>query len=228
MNRSEIEACRAESAGFTGRVRVKICGITSAEDAESAVQAGADALGFNAWPGSKRYLDLDAAAPWLTQLPGLVTKVVLCVNHPIEEARRLGALPFIDVAQFHGDESDDFCRRYSSDGRSFIRAVRPGSNSELVGLDALGTRHVLLDAPVVGAYGGTGVRADLQVASAAVARFPSVSVILAGGLDPDNVAEAVRLVRPYAVDVASGVESAPGKKDRFKMRDFVQAVLGAV
>jgi len=220
-----------DSAGFQrigGRVRVKICGITCSADAEAAILAGADALGFNAWQGSKRYLDIAGAAPWLRELPGFVTRVVLCVNHTLEEALFLGALPFIDVAQFHGDESDDFCAQYSADGRSHIRAVRPRSREELDRLPALGTRQVLLDAAVAGAYGGTGARADLDLAAEAVARFPRLAVTLAGGLEPDNVAEAVRLVRPYAVDVASGVESAPGRKDAFKMGDFVQAALGAL
>lgn len=216
-----------EPQRIMGRVRVKICGITCSEDAESAVQAGADALGFNAWQGSKRYLDVAAAGAWMGELPGFVTRVVLCVNHTLEEALRLGGLPFIDVAQFHGDESDGYCARYSADGRPHIRAVRPRSRAELDRLPVMGTRQVLLDAAVPGAYGGTGARADLGLAAEAVARFPRLSLTLAGGLEPGNVAEAVRLVRPYAVDVASGVESAPGRKDRFKMRDFVQAVLGA-
>ncbi len=206
---------------------MKICGITCARDAELAIEAGADALGFNAWTGSKRYLDVAAAGTWLKELHGFVTRVVLCVNHPLDDALRLGGLPFIDVAQFHGDESDDFCLRYSADGRPHIRAIRPRTEADLECLSKLGSRQVLLDAVVTGAYGGTGARADLGLAALAVARFPSVGVVLAGGLDPDNVAEAVRVVRPYAVDVASGVESAPGKKDPVKMRDFVQAVLGA-
>ncbi len=216
-----------DPAGFRGRVRVKICGITSAKDAELAVAAGADALGFNAWEGSKRHMDVAGACGWLREMPGFVTKVVLCVNHSIDEALRLGGLPFVDVVQFHGDETDDFCARYSADGRPHIRALRPRSSMDLERLPRLGTRQVLLDAAVPGAYGGTGTRADLELAALAVARFPSVAVVLAGGLDPDNVAEAVRVVRPYAVDVASGVESAPGRKDPAKMRDFVQAVLGA-
>jgi phosphoribosylanthranilate isomerase len=208
-------------------VRVKICGITSARDAELAVAAGADALGFNAWQGSKRYVDVAGAGGWMRELPGFVTRVALCVNHTMEEALRLGGLPFVDVVQFHGDETDAYCARYSADGRLHIRALRPRSSGELERLPKLGTRQVLLDAAVPGAYGGTGARADLGLAALAVARFPSVAVVLAGGLDPDNVAEAVRAVRPYAVDVASGVESAPGRKDPAKMRDFVQAVLGA-
>jgi phosphoribosylanthranilate isomerase len=208
------------------RVRVKICGITCAADAEAAIAAGADALGFNAWSGSKRYLDLSAAGGWIRDLPGFVTKVVLCVNHSIEDARRLGALPFVDLVQFHGDESDDFCARYAADGRAFVRAVRLGAADEIARLNALGTRQVLLDATVPGAYGGTGARADWGLAAEAVRRSPGLALTLAGGLEPGNVAEAVRLVRPYAVDVASGVESEPGRKDFFKMRDFVQAALG--
>lgn len=218
----------ADPCGFRGRVRVKICGITCARDAEWAVQAGADALGFNAWKGSKRYMDVAAGGAWLRDLSGFVTRVVLCVNHPLEEALSLGGLPFVDVAQFHGDESDDFCKRYSADGRPHIRALRPKSERDLDQLATVCTRQVLLDAAVTGAYGGTGARADFALAAQAVSRFPSLGVVLAGGLDPDNVAEAVRMVRPYAVDVASGVESSPGKKDPVKMRDFVQAVLGAV
>jgi phosphoribosylanthranilate isomerase len=220
-----------ESAVFpsvVARVRVKICGITCSEDAEAAILAGADALGFNAWPGSKRYLDVAHAGRWLGDLPAFVTRVVLCVNHPLEEALRLGSLPFVDVAQFHGDESDGFCAQYAADGRPHIRAVRLRSREELERLPLLGTRQVLLDAAVAGAYGGTGARADLELAAAAVTRFPRLSVTLAGGLDPENVAEAVRVVRPYAVDVASGVECSPGRKDPYKMRDFVQAALGAL
>lgn len=209
------------------RVRVKICGITSAKDAELAVAAGADALGFNAWKGSKRHLDLNGAGGWLRELPGFVTRVVLCVNHSMEEALHLGGLPFVDVVQFHGDETDDFCARYSADGRPHIRALRLRTSEELARLSGLGTRQVLLDAAVPGAYGGTGASVDLKLARQAVAGFPSVAVVLAGGLDPDNVAHAVRMVRPYGVDVASGVESSPGRKDPVKMRDFVQAVLGA-
>lgn len=190
-----------------------------------AVAAGADALGFNAWSQSRRYLDVAAAGAWLKDLPGFVTRVVLCVNHPLEDALRLGELPFIDAAQFHGDESDEFLGRYSTRGLPYIRALRPRLEEDLEVLSRLGTRQVLLDAAVTGAYGGTGARADLGLAALAVERFPTIAVILAGGLDPDNVAEAVRVVRPYAVDVASGVESGPGKKDPVKMRDFVQAVL---
>jgi len=209
------------------RVRVKICGITSPEDAEAAIAAGADALGFNTWQGSRRYLDLETATDWISTLPSFVTRVALCVNAPLEHAQRLAALPYLDALQFHGDESHEYCRLFAGLGRPFLRAVRLGASSELNDLTLWSTRQLLVDAAVPGAYGGTGCSADLALAAEAVARFPRLYVTLAGGLEPDNVAAAVRRVRPYAVDVASGVESAPGKKDTGKMRAFVQAVLGA-
>lgn len=206
------------------RVRVKICGLTCVSDAEAAIAAGADALGFNTWRGSKRFLDLAEAAPWIRQLPGFVTRVALCINEPWEELRRIAALSFVDALQLHGDESRATCADLAGTGISLIRAVRLGAESDLVGLDQWATRQLLVDAAVPGAFGGTGARADWALAAQAVRNFPRLAVTLAGGLDPENVAEAVRTVRPYAVDVASGVESAPGRKDAAKMRDFVQAV----
>ena len=209
------------------RVRVKICGITTAEDAEAAVHAGADALGFNTWSGSRRFLDLEKATGWIVDLPCFVTRVALCVNAPLEEASRISALPYVDALQLHGDERSDYCRSIAALGRSWIRAVRLESAGHIVSLSEWGTRNVLIDAAVAGAYGGTGSRLDLDLAAESVRRCKGLSLTLAGGLDPENVAEAVRLVRPYAVDVASGVESAPGRKDAAKMRDFVQAVAAA-
>ena len=210
------------------RVRVKICGLTTPADAEAAIHAGADALGFNTWSGSRRFLDLDQAADWISGLPTFVARVALCVNTPLEAASAFAGLPFIDVVQLHGDESPDFCRQLADlSRRPLIRAVRLESFEQVASLALWGTRHVLIDAAVAGAYGGTGARLDLDLASRTVAHCTGLCITLAGGLDPDNVAEAVRRVRPYAVDVASGVESAPGRKDTAKMRDFVQAVAGA-
>lgn len=209
------------------RVRVKICGFTSAADAEAAVHAGADALGFNTWPGSRRFLDLEKARDWIAELPGFVTRVALCVNAPLEEALRIASLPYIDAVQLHGDESPDYCRRVAALNRSVIRAVRLEQFEQGASLGLWGTRQVLMDAAVAGAYGGTGARVDLDLAARVVRHFRGFCLTLAGGLDPENVAEAVRTVRPYAVDVASGVESAPGRKDISKMRAFVQAVAEA-
>ena len=210
------------------RVRVKICGLTTAADAEAAIHAGADALGFNTWSGSRRFLDLDQAGDWISGLPTFVTRVALCVNAPMEAASAFAGLPFIDVVQLHGDESPEFCRQLAeSSRRPLIRAVRLESFEQGASLALWGTRNVLIDAAVAGAYGGTGTRLDLDLAARTVVHCKGLCLTLAGGLDPDNVAEAVRRVRPYAVDVASGVESAPGRKDTAKMRDFVQAVAGA-
>jgi len=210
-----------------GRIRVKVCGITTAADAEAAIAAGADALGFNTWRGSKRYLDLAAAADWIVRLPCFVTRVALCVNAPLEEALRVGALPFLDALQLHGDESHEYCATVAASGPGLIRAVRLEQPEQCASLNDWSTRNVLIDAAVPGAYGGTGARLDVQLAALAVARLPALTLTLAGGLDPENVAEAVRVVRPYAVDVASGVESSPGRKDPIKMRDFIQAATGA-
>ncbi len=219
---------RSIPAGVSSfRVRVKICGITNAADAEAAVDAGADALGFNTWKGSRRYLDIRAAGEWLREVPVFVCRVALGINLPLEEALQMAGLSFIDLLQLHGDEPADYCARIAASGHSFVRAVRLSGPNDVERLTEWSTRQVLLDAAVPGAFGGTGALADLRLAAEAVGRFPQLRITLAGGLEPDNVAEAVRLVRPYAVDVASGVEGSPGVKDRVKMRDFVAAVAGA-
>jgi phosphoribosylanthranilate isomerase len=206
------------------RVRVKICGITNEEDARAATALGADALGFNLWPGSKRYIDLDRAFSWIRGLPPFVTRVAVLVNLPIDDAREIAAHPAIDVVQFHGDEDESYCAQFASEGRPFIKALRIRDAASLDNLDRFSTPSILLDADAGAAYGGTGRQLDPALAAEAVRRFPDVKFLLAGGLKPENVAEAIRLVRPYAVDVASGVESAPGKKDLEQMAKFVAAV----
>ncbi len=211
-------------AGWSQRVRVKICGLTNAADAEAAIEAGADALGFNTWSGSRRFLELEKAADWIAALPSFVTRVALCVNAPLEEAARIAGLPFIDAVQLHGDETREYCEELAALRRPVLRAVRLENFAQAATLGQWGTRQVLIDAAVSGAYGGTGARLELELAARTVRFCEGLCLTLAGGLDPDNVAEAVRVVRPYAVDVASGVESAPGRKDVTKMRAFVQAV----
>lgn len=220
-------------AGLSGRaerVRVKVCGVTCAQDAFLAVRAGADALGFNTWRGSRRWLDLRAASGWMAQLPPFVSRVVLCINAPLEEALEIAALPVVDCIQFHGDETREYLAEFALRSlRPFIRAVRLADESALDGLDCWGTTRILLDAAVPGSFGGTGAPVNLDLARRAVERFPHLNIILAGGLDPHNVRDAVARVCPYAVDVASGVESPqPGRKDFLKMADFVQAVTQGV
>lgn len=205
-------------------MRVKICGITNRADAERAVACGADALGFNTWRGGKRFIDLDREKEWLRELPPFVTRVALLVNAPLQEAERIAGLPFIDTLQLHGDEDERYCAEVARFGRPFIKALRVREAADLERVDAFATRHVLLDAHVGGAFGGTGVRLDPALVQNFRKQHPDLVLILAGGLRPENVAEAVRAVRPYAVDVSSGVEVAPGKKDPELMRAFIAAV----
>lgn len=209
------------------RTRVKICGITNRRDALDAIESGADALGFNLYPGSKRYIDLEKEQAWIRDLPPFVTKVAVMVNPGIAEAEAVLELPFIDMVQFHGDEDESFCAHFA--GLPFIKALRVGG-AALPGtglFQRFSTPCILIDSLSPGEFGGTGK----QIGAEALEGFAPGSrdggvLILSGGLNPSNVREAVRLVRPYAVDVASGVESAPGRKDKGLMRAFVLAAQG--
>jgi phosphoribosylanthranilate isomerase len=207
------------------RVRVKICGLTNPRDARAAVAAGADALGFNLWPGSKRHIVLEENVSWIRELPPFVSRVAVLVDIPIEEAIRIAAHPVIDCVQFHGHESPDYLREFARTGNPFIVAIRLGSLSDLDAAARLPAENFLLDAAVAGALGGTGSTANWEWAAEFVRRFPDSRVILAGGLTPANVADAVRFTRPFGVDVASGVEANPRVKDEIKMKRFVRAAL---
>nr|WP_320048427.1 phosphoribosylanthranilate isomerase [uncultured Desulfuromonas sp.] len=197
-------------------VKVKICGITSLKDALAAVEVGADALGFVFYPPSSRYITPEAAAEIIRQLPAFVTTVGLFVNECPEVIEQVVETCLLDVVQLHGDESPQQC--YSANAR-VIKALRIRDEESLVGIEDYPVTSLLLDAWCDQAYGGTGKvgRWDLarQIAEKNV-------VILAGGLTAENVAQAVRDVAPYAVDVSSGVESAPGVKDQALMSAFVQ------
>ena len=205
------------------RVRIKICGITTPQDALDAIEAGADALGFNGFAGSKRFLDLQAASGWMAQLPPFVTRVAVLVNPTVAEAQAVQALPGVDRLQFHGDETPEFCAPFAR--RGYIKALAARDRATLLTASRYAASAILLDAFVPGAYGGTGSLIDLELASAFVQENPGLRVVLSGGLTPENVAAAVRAVRPHAVDVASGVEvSHSCKKDKGRMRDFIAAV----
>ncbi len=208
-------------------VRVKICGITNPGDALAAIDAGADALGFNGFAGSKRYIDLHSCADWIAQLPPFVTRVAVLVNPTLAEARAVLALPGIDLLQFHGDESPEFCRPFEGGRAGFIKAFAARNRTALQKCEEFGARAVLLDAFVPGEFGGTGQLIDLPLAAEFIREHPGLRVILSGGLTPINIAEAVKITAPYAVDVASGVEANPRKKDPSLMRDFIQAVHSA-
>ena len=209
------------------RVRVKICGLTNREDALAAIECGADALGFNLHPGSKRCVELDREAEWIAALPPFVTRVAVLVNAPFDEALRVAAHPAIDAVQFHGDEDAGYCARFAAESPCrFIKALRLRDAASIAGAAGFYTPHLLLDADAGAAFGGSGTLIDLALAAEFRARHPGLTLILAGGLRPDNVAAAIGAVGPFAVDVASGVEvdGNPRRKCRERMAAFLRAV----
>ncbi len=200
--------------------RVKICGITSREDALHAAACGADALGFVFYPGSPRYVTPELAAAICDELPPFVPRVGLFVNETPERIRTVAERCGLDVLQLHGDEEPHSC---VLPPYRVIKGVRPVVGDNLEQLAAYPVAALLVDAAVPGQFGGTGQRADWALAARLAA---TQRVVLAGGLTPDNVAAAITQVRPYAVDVSSGVESAPGRKDPEKVACFIRNAKG--
>ena len=203
-------------------IKVKVCGITNAEDALAAVEAGADALGFIFYEKSPRYVVPAVATHIIAELPPFVTPVGVFVNEGLATVRSIMDTCGLAMAQLHGDENVSYCRELA---RPAMKALRLRDRGSLLALAEYqgrgGVRGFVLDTFSELSYGGTGQITDWGLA-AEVAK--STPILLAGGLTPDNVTEAIRTVRPYGVDVSSGVESAPGKKDHAKMRAFVDAV----
>jgi len=196
-------------------VKVKICGITILEDALAAVEAGADALGFVFYPPSPRHIHPEQAADIIRRLPPFVQTVGLFVDAELSIVNTTADRCGLDVVQLHGDETPGYCE---SVRRRVIKAFRVRDISSLDSLLQYQVSGCLLDAWSPAAPGGTGQSFNWEIAAVAAAQRP---IILAGGLTPDNVAEAVRRVQPYAVDVSSGVECAPGRKDIDKVRTFI-------
>jgi phosphoribosylanthranilate isomerase len=203
--------------------RVKICGITNATDALAAIDCGADALGFNFFPGSKRYIDISAAKDWMAELPRHVVKVAVLVNPTERQAVEVAQLSFIDVLQLHGEESPAFCRTIAKRGIAFVKALPVRDKDTLRDIPSFFTRTIMLDSGTGQDFGGTGETFSWVFARRFIDVHRELNVILAGGLTPENVAVAIRQVRPFAVDVASGVESAPGRKDGARLRAFINA-----
>ncbi len=214
-------------------MKVKICGITRLEDAETAVALGADMLGFNFFPGSKRFIPPQQAAgliaslraKWLDRSPaavdGLPILVGVFVNSPLDEVTGIMALCGLDLAQFSGDEPPETVQALRGRGFKALRPFNSAAAHELVRQFALTTQPpaFLLDAYHPQEYGGTGQTGDWALAAQLARTYP---LMLAGGLTPQNVATAVAQVQPWGVDVASGVESAPGVKDAEKMAQFIR------
>jgi len=201
------------------RTRIKICGITRAEDARTAVELGADAIGLVFYPPSPRHVGLDEARAIIAAVPPFVTVVGLFVDPRSEQVESVLSRCSLGVLQFHGDETPEFCRRFRL---PYLKAARVRAGADLIQYltpyhDAQGW---LLDAYHDRLYGGTGETFDWKLIPHDLAR----PVILSGGLTPHNAGVAVRQVRPWAVDVSSGVESAKGIKDAAKIAAFIAGV----
>jgi phosphoribosylanthranilate isomerase len=204
------------------QLRIKICGITNLQDALAAANAGADALGFMFYERSKRWVTADAVAKITRELPPFVLRVGVFVDASPETVRDIAGTCGLTALQFHGGESPQYCSRFSL---PVIKAIRLADKSSLSQLADYETSALLLDSAVPGQLGGTGEKGDWQLAQEA--NKAGRRIILAGGLTPANVAQAVREVQPYGVDVSTGVESAPGRKDQQKVAAFIRAVRGA-
>ena len=205
----------------------KICGITNRDDAVAAIEAGADALGFNLFPGSRRHVRLQDLTPWLSSLPRGALRVAVMVNPSIDEIRR--ARPFFDAIQLHGQETAQLCAEAAAGGplwKAFPLDLSLDAHAVAPFSGARSGRRFLHSR----AFGGTGVLIDLDRATLIVRRFPGTPVWLSGGLDPVNVARAVDLVRPFGVDVAGGVEvpGNPRRKDFARVQAFISAATGCV
>jgi len=201
------------------RTRVKICGITREQDALAAVECGADALGFVFYPPSPRHVSIERAAAIVRRLPPFVTTVALFVNAEAELIAQVVDEVAVDLLQFHGQEDPDFCARHR---RPWIRAVAMTPEIDLAAMQGrfAAGRGLLLDAYRPGVPGGTGETFDWDRIPPALAP----RIVLAGGLNAANVGEAVRRVRPYAVDVSGGVEAEKGIKDAAKIKAFIHEV----
>lgn len=202
-------------------MKVKICGVTNAEDARAAVEAGADALGFVFYRESPRWVRADVVKAIVAALPPFVLPVGVFVNEEAETVREVMEQCGLALAQLQGEETAAYCEAL---GRPVLRAVRLGGPGDLLALaeykGRAQVRGFLVDAFSEREYGGTGQVADWRLAAEAA---KSADILLAGGLTPENVQEAIRQVRPYGVDVSSGVEASPGKKDHAKVRSFIQS-----
>ena len=203
-------------------VKVKICGITNLPDAQAAAEAGADVLGFVFYEGSPRFVSFDAAAEIIRELPPFIIKVGVFVNAAEDFVLRAVRDCGLNLLQFHGDETPDYCLQFGLMSMKAFR-VRDASSLEAV-------RHYPTDAWLLDAYnpdklGGTGEAFNWDLAREA--QTWGRPIFLAGGLTPENAGEAIRRAQPYGLDVSSGVEVSPGRKDHSKIRAFIQAAAQA-
>lgn len=207
------------------RCSLKICGVTSAADAQGLVDCGVAALGVNFWPLSKRYISPDDAAPWLRAVRGSIVRVGVFVNASHDFIAELHAQGLIDVAQLHGDESAEDVQFLLEKNIPCIKAIGIRDEDDLAQLKLYQHAHaLLLDTAAPGVYGGTGATFDWSLAIEAKFRLPTMPIVLAGGITPQNAAQAIATVHPAAIDIASGAESSPGVKDFAKVKALQEAV----
>jgi phosphoribosylanthranilate isomerase len=209
------------------RPRVKVCGLTTPGDAIAAIEFGADILGFNFFPGSKRYVPIETGRAWIADLPEGIEKIAVLVNPDWAAVVEAARVPGITGLQLHGNETPEFCRRLKEAGIGFVKAVPVTGQGSVDNLPSFFTQTLLLDSSRAGEFGGSGRTFPWKIACEFVEANPHLRVILAGGLTPENVAEAVAIVKPFGVDVTSGVESSAGRKDHGLLRAFIAAARGA-
>jgi phosphoribosylanthranilate isomerase len=201
-------------------VRVKVCGVTRADDVGLCARLGAHAVGFNFYSGSRRFVVPEVAREAVRGGWPFLYCVGVFVNEPdVEKVKWIASYVGLHALQFHGDESPEYCGLFNP--YPVIKAFRVGDDFKLQSLESYRVSAVLLDGLKTGEYGGTGIAADWALAAEASRRWP---VVLSGGLHPENVVDAVRQIQPLAVDVCSGVEAAPGIKDPLKLAAFMAAL----
>jgi phosphoribosylanthranilate isomerase len=199
-------------------VKVKICGLTNYEDASAAIDMGADLLGFNFYPKSPRYITPAKAAEIINKLPGFIDIAGVFVNESLEQIHKTKNLCRLDWIQLHGDEDPEFCKEFRSHDIKIMKAIRVKDQTDVERVEDFFTDAILLDAFDPERYGGTGISFDWNIIGHIGKR-----IFLAGGINPDNAVEAVKL-GVYGIDVCSGIEAEPGKKDHKKMKKLFENI----
>lgn len=203
---------------------LKICGVTRLDDAKALIQLDVHAIGVNFWPNSKRYLNAKSAKNMLESIAGKIVRVGVFVNAEPELPMQMLESKLIDIAQFHGDESVEYCSTFANKGLAFIKALGVSDLTSLDIAEKYGAIAILLDTPAPGVYGGTGETFDWAHARNFVGKHPKLPMLLAGGITPDNAEDAILTVRPAALDIASGAEISPGIKDLDKVQKLMDII----
>lgn len=199
--------------------KVKICGITNLEDAINAAELGADYLGFNFYKKSPRHIEESEAKKIIGKLSENVKKVGIFVNEDLNKVVSIVKDLNLDLIQLHGDEKPEYCEQLKNKSeKSIIKAFRVKTNKDINNMESYNADFLMFDAHKDGMFGGTGKAFDWSILKGIKKPF-----FLSGGLNPDNVKDAIKITSPYAVDAASGVEENPGKKDYYKMKKFIEA-----